>query len=282
VDRVERSVRAVQRVAAWHGIAAPSTRIIHDRANLLVDLHPVPVVARVPGLTALVRVAPEEHLSREVAVGRFAAAAGAPVIAPSNALPPGPHHCDGVWVTFSQRVEVVDTPPPDSAELGRLLAELHDRLRGCPEPLPYLTPLAELPPMISYLARSLPTSHTQNLLRAYDRDVAPVVARPPDGARVLHGDSNLNNLVPTSRGHRWHDFEDTAAGPCTWDLACAARSPDVDRDELVSAYGRDVDDDELDAMIAARALQSVAWLALMAIRVPDLRAPARERLENLR
>jgi hypothetical protein len=281
VDRVERSVRAVQRVAAWHGVRASRTRVIHDRANLLVDLHPVPVVARVPGLTALVRAAPEEFLAREVAVGGFAAAAGAPVVPPSDVLPPGPHACDGVWITFSRRVEVVDGPAPPSSELGRLLANLHEHLRPCPERLPYLTPLAELPRMIDHLAAILSPGATDGLRRAYDRDVAPLVERPRGDPRVLHGDSNLNNLVSTRDGYRWHDFEDAAAGPAAWDLACAARSPAVERGALVAGYGTTIDDRELDLMISARAVQSDAWLALMATRVPELREQARARLEAL-
>jgi hypothetical protein len=80
---------------------------------VLVHLFPAPVVARVATLAGT-RRAGDGWLRREVSVAGFLDRAGAPVIAPSRELDPGPHTLDGVSFSFWDHVEEVatrSTPP---------------------------------------------------------------------------------------------------------------------------------------------------------------------------
>ena len=255
--------------------------MLRDRANLLVHLRPAPVVARIPALTALVRPNPEEWLSREVAVAGFADARGAPVIGPTDELPPGPHRCDGMWMTFSRFVEEVPASPPDAATYGRLLRRLHDALDGFAPALPRLVPLTEIPAMLTAAESTLDPADVASLREAYRHLALPLLAGA-DGVAALHGDSNVHNLVATATGWRWSDFEDAGSGPVAWDLACAVCAGAPDREALLRGYGVAVDPEELDAYVAARDLQAIPWLFLVGSRFPAQTAEGRRRRAALR
>ena len=280
MDQVERAVRAAVRVAAWHGIGASDPVVLRNRANLLVHLRPAPVVARIPALSALVRPNPQEWLAREVAVAGYAASRGAAVVPPADELPPGPHRCDGHWMTFARYVEQVDSAPPDALTHGRLVRELHEALAGFPAPLPRLTPLTEIPRMIDAVTPSISTDDVSALRAAYERSVVPLIAAS-GGAPALHGDSNVHNLVATREGFLWNDFEDTAAGPWAWDLASAAREFPETRSDLLRGHGDDVDRAELDRYVAARDVQGLAWIIVVGTRFPDAADEGRRRLAAL-
>ena len=47
MSRVARAVGAARAVAAAHGLRTDDVRVLHDGANVVVDLAPAPVVARV-------------------------------------------------------------------------------------------------------------------------------------------------------------------------------------------------------------------------------------------
>ncbi|MDW5594061.1 hypothetical protein VSS74_06930, partial [Conexibacter stalactiti] len=68
-----------------------------------------------------------EGIARELAVAGALARVGAPVVAPSELLPPGPHRRDGFTLGFWELV----TPaarPLDAYAAGRRLRECHEAL----------------------------------------------------------------------------------------------------------------------------------------------------------
>lgn len=77
-------------------VEAPS--VLADAYSVRIHLHPTPVVARVSTLTPLLRSPIKSCLVRESSVAQFLTAQGAPVVAPSDILPP--HHYDGLAITF--------------------------------------------------------------------------------------------------------------------------------------------------------------------------------------
>src|SRR5215208_4998029 len=92
----QRALRAAALVAREPGVHfGDEPRVMHEGSNLLLHLHPAPVVARVATTTAMVREG-DAWLTREVAVAGHAAAAGAPVVSPTSEMPPGPHHFSGL------------------------------------------------------------------------------------------------------------------------------------------------------------------------------------------
>jgi aminoglycoside/choline kinase family phosphotransferase len=62
----------------------------------------------------------------------------------------------------------------------------------------------------------------------------------------LHGDASLSNLLSTSAGPQWNDFEDVCRGAPTWDVVgliddARARHGETFAAEAMAAYGRDLD-----------------------------------------
>src|SRR3954469_16967614 len=111
------SLAAAQAVAREHGVACDQAVRIAAGSNVLVHLKPAPVVARVMTGTALLHDDPERWLTREVAVGTFLAGRTDSVVPPTDLLPPGPYHRDGLWLTLWKFVPHDEhAPPPDARE----------------------------------------------------------------------------------------------------------------------------------------------------------------------
>jgi len=68
-------------VAARFGLTAGEPEIMADGANIIVHLHPAPVVAKVAASTPEVRPDVGSWLQRELDVALFLGRAGAPVMA---------------------------------------------------------------------------------------------------------------------------------------------------------------------------------------------------------
>lgn len=282
-DLTARAVGAATAVARLHGVVATDPVVVRDRSNVLVHLRPAPVIARIATTTALVRAGGAfDWLDRDVRVARFLDAGGAPVVPPATELPPGPHRHDGLAVTFWRFVDHDPARPSDRADVGRALRELHEALAGCPVELPRLAAV------LNEVRRILDGFEAAGRLDADDlarlRDHAdclePLVTDPALAVQPLHGDAHAGNLLRTSGGLLWTDFEDTCVGPRAWDLACmAAVAPLGGADEL-DAYGDDATD--LAPFVEARELQLTAWTVLMAERYPELEERARARLAGWR
>src|SRR4029079_5620140 len=86
-------------VGAAHGLRSTDPVILRDQLNVLVHLRPAPVVARVAGTIRWARPGTDWQ-GRELAVAVFLAGAGAPVVGPSDEVPPGPHEHEGRVLSF--------------------------------------------------------------------------------------------------------------------------------------------------------------------------------------
>jgi Ser/Thr protein kinase RdoA (MazF antagonist) len=257
--------------------------LLSDDSNVLVHLVPAPVVARVATTTALVRPQPVEWLARELAVAGHLAARGAPVVAPSEELPPGPHSHDGFDLTFWRYVEQ-ETTSPEMSEVATGLADLHDALRDYRGELPYLEPaLAEVGRMLDYAeARALLSAGEIEELRIGHARLEPMLAGAGGQSQPLHGDAHVGNVLVTRAGALWSDFEDTCSGPVGWDLACLMRGSAFGEETALGAYGGRPSRQELEPFLEARELQGIAWLTVSSERFPERRGWAQERLRAWR
>ena len=171
MSRVARAVGAARAVAAAHGLRTDDVRVLHDGANVVVDLAPAPVVARVATLTGRIRPDVRVPFGREVALATALTAAGAAVVPPSDLLPPGVHEHDGTVLSFWRRVDVLPDRPT-AQDAGRALADLHEVLADLPAPAtpPLDTPLDDL---AAFAARGgewgVPTDQLDALARRLDR-----------------------------------------------------------------------------------------------------------------
>lgn len=231
------AVDAAVAVAREHGLRVDDPVVLADQFSVQVHLRPAPVVAGVLTWTAAIRPDVTPTLERKVAVHDHLEAAGLPVVANSRELPPGPHHRDGFVVTFTEHAE----PDPDRvvtvADCAALLPDLHAALAGLPVEVPLLGPAAvDVPAGLAALEQHpdlFTAAERTRLLDAHER-LAPFAADPADTTTVLHGDLHPGNLLATTTGLRWNDFEDVSRGPVGWDLAM----PRWIDDAAVRASGR--------------------------------------------
>jgi Ser/Thr protein kinase RdoA (MazF antagonist) len=263
-------------VARDHGLRITEPVVLRDRLNVLVHLAPAPVVARVAGLIARVRPG-ADWLRRELAVAAHLARAGAPVVAPSAELPPGPHEREGRVVTFWTHVPATGEPA-DPRAAGAALRDCHAALRDFHGSLPLLGGITEAEAMLATLAADEQLDALA-AARALERieDTRAVLGSLRAPVQPLHGDAHLGNVLNGPDGPLWNDWEDTCLGPVGWDAAClmaASRVTGEGAERAKAAFaasGIRLDAGELDLWVEARVLQVAIWMAFMAPLRPERR-----------
>jgi Ser/Thr protein kinase RdoA (MazF antagonist) len=196
-------------------------------------------------------------------------------------LPPGPHDHLGYPINFWQYVTAIEAEP-DSREVGRTLGKCHEVLRGFAEPLPKLAILTESLAILQ--DRDLFPTPTQQLLCDHLTVSIDVLSLFPH--QPLHGDAHMGNLMNTTWGLLWTDWEDTFYGPVEWDLASViwnARILDEDHatvDQILDGYreaGGDFDEQALSQSLIARAAVMSAWYPIL---YPNPNAERRSKLQR--
>jgi hypothetical protein len=276
--RVATAVAAARAVAAAHGLRTDDARVLHDGANVVLDLAPAPVVARVATLTGRVRADVRVPFGREVALATALTAAGAAVVPPSDLLPPGPHLHDGTVLSFWRRMDLLpDRPSPQDA--GRALARLHEVLAGLPAPVtpPLDTPLDDL---AAFAARGAEWDVPAPLLDALARKLDALRPRLGGEGRALHGDPHPGNLLATAGGWIWGDLEDTCGGPVEWDLACLRSTRRLDGRAALDVFPGAPSDDELAPWLQLRRLHAAVWGIVIDAAHPKFGPAARAALES--
>ena len=266
-------------VAARFGLTAGEPEIMADGANIIVHLHPAPVVAKVAASTPEVRPDVGSWLQRELDVALFLGRAGAPVMAPSSEVPAAVHRAGGHVMTFWRYLKPAGSPVPDEATIGSMLADLHAVLRTYPVAFPVLTPLQDVPAFLARPQTRLSEAESAALQAAFTRLTAEL--DPQSAAlQVLHGDAGAGNLMATEHGWVWHDFEDTCSGPVSWDLAASTASQRLDGARILAAYGGAADREQIAVCEQLRRLHLTVWYALYAERLPQCQPRAAEPLAS--
>jgi hypothetical protein len=213
------------------GLAAGEPAVLSNRGNLLVYFPAASLVARVATLTAWTRREPFQWLAREVAVARYVAGRGGPVVPPARGVDPGPHWQGGFAISLWEHAAAPEGPgvQPSPAECGALLARFHAAARDCPAELGDLSPATEqVTDALAVIERErLASAETIAGLRAAHARVLAGIgrARQPTAQLVLHGDAHAGNVLRVRESTRdpfawaWTDLEETSRGPAGWDLA---------------------------------------------------------------
>ncbi|MGC4015035.1 MAG: phosphotransferase [Luteolibacter sp.] len=268
MNELELPIRAAVETAAAHGVVTDRCEILQDGHTLVLRLSES-LVARV----VTDRDGPRQGsawFARENAIARHLAERGAPVIPMHPELPPGPHEHLGYTLNFWQFVTRVKKLPCPEA-VGRTLYHCHAILRDCTEPLPEMAIVTETVTLLETLEqRALFPLETIGLLREHlERSLEVLVNYP---RQALHGDAHEGNLMNTTLGLLWTDWEDTFSGPVEWDVASIIWNPRVlDGDEdtagrVVEAYraaGGMVDETALRQCLIARAAVMSAWYPIL-------------------
>lgn len=261
-------IRAATETAIAHGITPDRCEILQNGHTLVLRLTESLVARVVTDLDG-----PRQGtgwFERENAVAQHLARHGAPVIPLHSDLPPGPYEHLGYPLNFWQFVTAIDEEA-DPASVGKTLYQCHELLRAFTPPLPELAILTECVDLLETLEqRALFPTSTLELLR--DRLVSSIEALGKFPHQPLHGDAHPGNLLNTTLGLLWTDWEDTFLGPVEWDLASIiwnARILDKDHataDAILNAYqqaGGSVDPEALHHSLIARAAVMSAWYPIL-------------------
>lgn len=270
-ELTRRGVAAAVRLAKRLALPHEDLVILSNRGNLLVQLTPAPVVARVATLTARTRRHPIEWLAREVAVAGYVATRGGPVVSPADNA--GPHCQDGFAISLWEYVRALDALP-GPADVGSALARLHRVAQGCPADLGGLNAATD------QIADGLAMLQREEVLDAatiaalHEAHTAALAEMRGAGGEivVLHGDAHHGNLL-LAPDHRWLwiDLEETGRGPAAWDLATmVSHYSEQEGRAALGAYAAESGTavPELAAFRRVRDLEAAVWSACMAHLYP--------------
>jgi hypothetical protein len=276
---VEEAVEAAVAVARGLGLKVKEPRVLRDLTNVLVHLAPAPVVARVP--VAFSRLRGRPWLESELDLVTALHERGLPVAGPTPEVPAGPHERDGFLVTLWDYIENGPESPLDATAAGAALRRIHDALAELPAAgLDHYARLDELTALLTGL--QLGPDEQDVLERGLD-SATEVVASIDAPLQIVHGDAHLANVLRTSSGPVWSDFENACLGPRELDLAGltiralhgAAESQPPG--EALAAYG-DHDVGLVQRLIPVHALFLAMWTCALAERAPAVRPLAQERI----
>ena len=265
-------VDAAREVAARQGLDARQAVVLRDLRTAVVHLRPSPVVARVAPASD------EAVVRRQVDVTAHLAARGAPVAAPWQES--GPHLAGDRVVTLWEYVDHDAARTPDGAAAGRALREVHDLLsdfdhRG----LPVFPRLDEVRRILPTLEVDPDTAGELAEMLGLAEEAAAGLAGP---VQTVHGDAWLGNVLSTTAGPLWSDFELACVAPRELDLACNENSArDRGRtshdDAFLAGYG----DHDVELRRRLEPLELVpltAWTYRLAATRPEFLDLARTRL----
>ena len=272
-------IRAATETAIAHGITPDRCDILQNGNTLVLRLTET-LVARVVQDVDGPRKG-TAWFARENAIALHLTRHGAPVIPLHPDLPPGPHEHLGYPLNFWRFVTALDAEPePD--EVGRTLRQCHATMRSFAEPLPELAILTESLAILD--DRELFAASTQQLLR--DHLIASIEVLRGFPHQPLHGDAHMGNLMNTTHGLLWTDWEDTFSGPVEWDLASIIWNAQIlDEDHatvktILEAYreaGGSIDEHALQQSLVARAAVMTAWYPIL---YPNPTAERQARLQR--
>lgn len=247
--------------------------ILSDWNNTIIRLLPSSIVAKVG--TSHFRYSELESLDRELEVASHLAARGAPVIAPTRAVAPGPHQLRGVTITLWQHEQPVAGAALMPSRMAAAVATVHWALAE------YQGALPDFRLELDDARRCLHPERSVALTRADRRFLLGVVSEVEASLaqlrgpwRALHGSPHCANWLVSANGPLLLDFETACRGPVEWDLSALpddalAFFPVADR-ELVATLRR-----MRSVCVAAK-----SWVAPE--RAPELREAARVHLNLLR
>jgi hypothetical protein len=273
MSRLDLPIRAATETVLAHGITPDRCDILQDSSTLVLRLTET-LVARVVQDVDGPRQG-TEWFARENAIALHLTQQGAPSIPLHPDLPPGPHEHLGYPMNFWLYVTAIEAEPQPE-QVGRTLQQCHAVLHRFAHPLPELAIVKESLTLLETLEkRALFPAQTLALLRRHLTTALETLDGFP--YQPVHGDAHLGNLMNTTSGLLWTDWEDAFAGPIEWDVASVIWNAQLlDGDHatvarILGAYrdaGGVINEDALHHCLIARAAVISAWYPILYPR-PD-------------
>jgi hypothetical protein len=217
---IPEAIEAASEVARLIGAGQVAPKLLRYSQHISVLWPSVGIVARIMVCT---EESAAERLSRELVVARHLTEKRAPIVPPSPVLPAGPHFRGKFGLTLWQFVAHAPADGDNPAHLAAAvtaLRDIHQSLSDYLGPLPSFRTRIDQCRILLTDRSSLPAlcdADRKFLLTTHDR-----IVREMDGLPIelipLHGDAGLHNVLMTSDGARYTDFEDACLGPREWDV----------------------------------------------------------------
>ncbi len=228
-DAAQRATQAAMSSASSLGLTAYDAVVLHNSNKLTLRLQPCDVLAR---------VAPAAHqcAQLEVDIAQRLFELGSPVAALAA---PEVFVREDYVVTLWTYYEPVTTQAIPPADYARALVRLHTAMRRVDLPTTHFTDrVCEAETLVADHDRTPKLADADRVFLAGTLDrLRRAVSDSGRPEQLLHGEPHPGNLLSTSLGPLFIDFETCCRGPIEFDLAHAPdevgdRYPGVDHDLL--------------------------------------------------
>lgn len=215
-SEVRRAVAAATAIALSLNLPVDEVVLLNVSNQLALRLLPGDVMARVA-------LGTDHVASFEIEVARRLAACGSPVARLDPRVEPRVYERDGFAVTLWTYYGPAPGRGTSSADYADALARLHADMRRLDVAAPHFTERVEEARRL-LVSRdrtpALPEGDRETLIRTLGR-TASVVGEHGGPEQLLHGEPHPGNLLFTTEGPLFIDFETCCRGPVEFDLAHA-------------------------------------------------------------
>ena len=232
-----RAVAAATSIISGLDLAVDDAIVLHDSNRLVVRLMPCDIVARVTPMTHFASA------EREVELVRQLAETDSPVATLETRVEPRVFVRDGFKVTMWTYFEPVRRVLPP-ADYARALGRVHAGLRQIDVTAPqFMDRVAAMQHDVASRDITPDLAETDRALLADTlRDLRGSILNRRAPEQLLHGEPHPWNVLDTTNGPLFIDFENTVRGPVEYDLAwvpkeVSERYPDADHDLVDECRG---------------------------------------------
>jgi len=231
-DGVERAMAAVKSAADTLDLPTHNVSIIHNSNKLALHLLPCDVFAQVAYIG-------QEVAALEINIAQQLSDAEAPVAALEGRVEPQVYQCDGFAITWWTHYNATPPDQLSTEAYAHALHRLHVGMRSIDAATPhFLDRVEEAEDLVSNRDRTptLDAAGRQLLLDIFS-SARHKISRNGAAEQLLHGEPHPGNVLDTSVGPLFIDFETSCRGPIEFDVAhvpidVAERYPDLDQDLL--------------------------------------------------
>ena len=229
---VPRAMAAAMSTASSLNLTVDDTIILHDSNKLTVRLLPCDVVARVAPVA-------QQIAQFEIELAQRLAEFESPVAVPEPRVRPLVYERDGFVVTLWTYYEPATPGEVSPADYAHALERLHAGMRTLDVPTPHFTDRVEQAQRLVASRDRTPAlaDADRELLGNTLRSLRRVIGERGGGEQLLHGEPHPGNVLATTNGPLFIDFETCCRGPIEFDLAHAPEEvgehyPGVDQELL--------------------------------------------------
>lgn len=193
--------------------------ILSDAGNFIVHLAPYSIVARIAKLIGENDSNFQlNKMSCELKVVKHLISRGIQVVPYSTIVSSGPHQVSDTWMTLWEYIAPFSLTTLSGECIIDMINELTNAMADFHEYLPTLGVWRNVSGAAERL-RSLMSSdkRIEGLLIQFEQ--LDKILKNSDTLYPAHGDAHPGNLIASSTGWRWIDFEDASLMPKFWDMA---------------------------------------------------------------